>query len=1084
MLHKNENKNDILEENKDIDKMNLNVMENEIHEKNIENLVIEIKEAENKIKKEIHEKKFIKNYVPRISMPKIKLTPINIQTIQYILSSKTRSQNMLIVLNALLSNMKFVSIATDLHEKEKLIESLSKYLKLEKKTKGSVLFRYGNKGAKLYIILGGEISVLILKETIVELTLLNYIKYLLYLKIIKEDELAKKIIITNQMNSFRLTDKYVEKIYEDILNFINKYYKISSFNERKITKKLSMKKCLKLSSGFIICEKNKNKGEKIDNDKINNPSQLSPIKLKKFKRQSTIDESKSSSVFKKQINKLLNKDNEIEIINRKSTVNKYKEESDIMALNKIEEVENSSSILYKATSKIPNYSELDIESLGPHEISNLVNYVIKNLEKFSRKILKFNNPEEYINLCSVENMLKICDKNSKKEKITTFQYYEITKKMDGDIFGELALQREDNKRTATLIAIKDSVFGYLSKSDYNLCLKGIEIKRRKVDINFIMSFSLFEEDNWLNFEKQYFNYFTKENITNGQVIINQNEKLENIFFIMKGQIEVSTKLSFEELTQILKQKNKRIKLESVDKDKKIEENWENNIQNLENYEDNINNNNNENQNTKNYLKKIDNKLDSKKYMLLSKNQIKQIKEIKNYRLCVVDNKDILGLNDICTDDKISFIKATCISADAIIFSIKINILEQLSKKNRKIKKNIQNATIKREKIMIERLKITINQVKINVKEIKKLDELILKPNKPVKIKRNKRIMSALITQYSEKISLELENTINSNKNETYIIKNSFDKKRQFLRKKPSQKLYINLKRFNINNKNINYYNTEQNLNETISKKEKKTGHEKFLESVNKRVKQINNHIYFSKYSRLFCPIYKKKSRVESEKNNKKGKEKLNVKSKKEIIINKALKTENNQIKDKKFFLNITKKNNENIKINDNNLKCFILEKKKNQILSNLYINNIITKKIQKEKTVSSKFENKTNSYDKIVKAEKTENSEQNHNDYVKKLLGVRFKENITSIGLKTFSKMLVPINHSKIKRKEQIRNKTLDSNIKPIKVDLLFYDKITEKNKFFIKDIILQNQIKQRIISRNVLKNFKTINIDKNIKND
>ena len=163
-------------------------------------------------------------------------------------------------------------------------------------------------------------------------------------------------------------------------------------------------------------------------------------------------------------------------------------------------------------------------------------------------------------------------------------------------------------------------------------------------------------------------------------------------------------------------------------------------------------------------------------MLLSKNQIK---EIKNYRLCVVDNKDILGLNDICTDDKISFIKATCISADAIIFSIKINILEQLSKKNRKIKKNIQNATIKREKIMIERLKITINQVKINVKEIKKLDELILKPNKPVIIKRNKRIMSALITQYSEKISLELENTINSNKNETYIIKKSFDKKRQF-----------------------------------------------------------------------------------------------------------------------------------------------------------------------------------------------------------------------------------------------------------------------------------------------------------------
>ena len=96
-------------------------MENEIHEKNIANLVNEIKEIEIKIKRENNEKKYRKKFTPRITMPKIELTRINIQTIQYILSNKTRNQNMLIVLNALLSNMKFVSIVTDLQDKERLI---------------------------------------------------------------------------------------------------------------------------------------------------------------------------------------------------------------------------------------------------------------------------------------------------------------------------------------------------------------------------------------------------------------------------------------------------------------------------------------------------------------------------------------------------------------------------------------------------------------------------------------------------------------------------------------------------------------------------------------------------------------------------------------------------------------------------------------------------------------------------------------------------------------------------------------------------------------------------------------------------
>ena len=72
--------------------------------------------------------------------------------------------------------------------------------------------------------------------------------------------------------------------------------------------------------------------------------------------------------------------------------------------------------------------------------------------------------------------------------------------------------------------------------------------------------------------------------------------------------------------------------------------------------------------------------------------------------------------------------------------------------------------------------------------------------------------------------------------------------------------------------------------------------------------------------------------------------------------------------------------------------------------------------------------------------------------------------------------------YSKNYNNKKKRYKTIEKNKqqKPIKVDLLFYDRLTKKNKAsYLKDIIIERQIKQRIISRNLMKNFRTINIEK-----
>ena len=68
-----ESNDDISDNNKDQVKISLNYMENQIQEKNITNLVNEIKETEMKMKKENNVKRYRKKYTQRISMSKIEL---------------------------------------------------------------------------------------------------------------------------------------------------------------------------------------------------------------------------------------------------------------------------------------------------------------------------------------------------------------------------------------------------------------------------------------------------------------------------------------------------------------------------------------------------------------------------------------------------------------------------------------------------------------------------------------------------------------------------------------------------------------------------------------------------------------------------------------------------------------------------------------------------------------------------------------------------------------------------------------------------------------------------------------------------
>ena len=168
-----------------------------------------------------------------------------------------------------------------------------------------------------------------------------------------------------------------------------------------------------------------------------------------------------------------------------------------------------------------NYSNADLPFFSLNDIKEIVHYYIYLKEKIDSKP-KNISVRDYIKLTYLDSPFHKNLKNeeiTKKEELLLFKYFEITKKKAGDSFGELALQREDNKRTGTIITLTDCTLGILSRNDYNVYLGDIEVKKRKNDINFVMSFSIFDKMNKIVFENRFFNYFTRETFTQGKDIL-------------------------------------------------------------------------------------------------------------------------------------------------------------------------------------------------------------------------------------------------------------------------------------------------------------------------------------------------------------------------------------------------------------------------------------------------------------------------------------------------------------------------------------------------------------------------------------
>ena len=654
------------------------------------------------------------------------LIQIDINLIQYILNKSRRTDDDLLILKCFLTNMDFLSFLKIKGRNDKLMLSLSKYLKMESKPKNTILFRYGNKGTKFYIVFSGQLSVLILKEMKVNISYTRYFIHLLSLKILKEDGLLYKIISSN-FGANRVDKDEFDYYYDRINKFVNKYFgKFSNKNRFFFPQENDDENLKTLFSNFNQRDHYKELFEDLD---LVLDSELSSSEEEEER------EEKPKFLGKKNI--------EINIIKMSN-----KKEKNIRKKKRKEILKKKPSLLriYKINKNL-NYSELPIFQIEQKKVKLIVIFFIFCKELISNK-KQFLSVDDYITFTFLNSpmhkSIKCENDISESEEFYLFQYFEITKKKKGDTFGELALQHSDNQRTGTIITLSDTVLGYLTKNDYDLSLSNIELKKRKKDVDFIMSFSIFSKMNWFVLENKYFNFFKKEKFIQGDKIMIQGQKNQKLFFVMDGQYEISTVTNMNNIYAILKSKmGKNIDIKR------------------------------RNFNNKTY----------------------------NVRLYISTHQDLLGLNDCCFHEDVSFVDATCISLESTVLTLEFSILKEIRQKSPEIEMDIKQFIDEKQSIMIDRLKSFYN------KTLNKLEYL----------KKERNISSSI--SKNRKLKLNLNNKINENNfeedNKNYNIKKSSNKKKaKYLSSPIKSKANINLDNVNnYSNKNGNsfgkiYMNTE------------------------------------------------------------------------------------------------------------------------------------------------------------------------------------------------------------------------------------------------------------------------------------
>ena len=113
---------------------------------------------------------------------------------------------------------------------------------------------------------------------------------------------------------------------------------------------------------------------------------------------------------------------------------------------------------------------------------------------------------------------------------------------------------DNEKRQYTIICDTDCIFGTLSKKTYSFITKERQVKFHKNDIAFLLKNELFAQINIHAFGVKYFGYFETMTFKEGTFLLEQGKKSNKIYFLIKGESEVTLNANIYDLYELIKLK--------------------------------------------------------------------------------------------------------------------------------------------------------------------------------------------------------------------------------------------------------------------------------------------------------------------------------------------------------------------------------------------------------------------------------------------------------------------------------------------------------------------------------------------------
>ena len=472
---------------------------------------------------------------------------------------------------------------------EKILYNLAVKLKYEFIEKNKVVYMHGNDPDKFYIILKGEVDIIIPNEMEVMMNEYEYYYYILRLYKFQEHSLLEKVLNKNYDN-FRLDKKLLEDWIQTGFNTLVNLERESEMNkDRRKKKNIKTYNPAYTNTEELINHLEKNKKLNLLLLSQNVILLLEKIRIRNEKAR---DAKRNKTLFKKRERKKKNKINKEDNLKPKVSYVKINGQ-----LKKIFIDEEQIEVVEKCANEISQLIEMGSENFNFQKFLNQLNkcdpekYMNRVKPYFfdedanekldpepfilfkndNKRIYNKKNDEEDENDISLKlktlfGLNKDVDERQReppnnRKKTIVYNYVLVNTNVTGESFGEMIYEKNRQDmiipRIATVISKENCHFATLKKELYNKLLKEFNENNLYRQFLFLYSLDIFKDCNQNKFMKNM-SFFIKRTIRANEILFNQDDNLgdnRSIYFVASGSFISYCYISINDIEILFKNMN-------------------------------------------------------------------------------------------------------------------------------------------------------------------------------------------------------------------------------------------------------------------------------------------------------------------------------------------------------------------------------------------------------------------------------------------------------------------------------------------------------------------------------------------------